>query len=337
MIGDKFNEMYLKQNQAKNFEKKGNTEAALRAYLSVINDYRPNTDFPYVRACTIYMHKAKYEEAKALANIALKKLKEEEITGKAAFFADLLKKAEDRAKPQTLNPENKYKLSFSSGKFTYVIFFIAALFGVLISLPDKLWKLFFLVFALFSLFFVVEIIKDLQKQLSIKLKVILLILSISLSLFGAIQMPPSQWWDFTKVPSISDLQNSGELEDESEKKSEKDSKEEVPEINEKDLSDLRDWAKSEFELKKYNIKVKGNSIILTVEVAEGTSLKRGKEICESLLKNLNLLKGYDSPEKDKLGDLYKNYSVEVELLDASQARMAVGDMNKTTQKISWIH
>lgn len=339
MINDKFNEMYLKQNQAKNFEKNGNTEAALKAYLSVINEYTPNTDFPYERACHLLMQKARYEEARKLAAESLKKLKNEEISGKADFFAGILKKVEERSKPQS-KMESKISSSFSisSDKKLVSLFLFLGLLGILISLPDKIWKFIFLIFTLISVFFFIEILNDLRKKLNIKLKSIILIFSIIISLIGFIRMPKADWRDFASFPSITDIQQSTDL-DEKNHNLDSSKKSEISEvkITDSDLDNLKQLAKTEFELKKYNIKIQKNKIYLSVTVSEGTSLERGKLICESLLKNLNLIKGFENDSGDKLGELYKQYSVQVELLDLNSSKMAVGDTNKTTQKISWIH
>lgn len=338
MINDRFNEMYLKLSQAKNFEKKGNTEAALKGYITVIEEYKPVDSQAYERACALLMQRGRYADAKKYAQLAIEKLKNGDISGAPAFFVGILSKVDERSganKKIEKSANIPIALSFADNKFMMAIIAIILALAVILSLPDKIFKLLFIVFGSASILFVLEIAKDLKERIKVKLKGVLLFIFVIIAIYGAIKMPKADWQNFFQFPSFGEVQNSGDLEKSISDESKQEDKLKDAEISSDDLSTLKSMAETEFELHSYSIKISESKIKLDLKVKKGCTVDRSREIASSLLKNLNLIKGFESEQGEKLGALYKKYSAEIRITDLSNSTMSVGDSSKRTQKINW--
>lgn len=339
MLNDKFREMYLKLAQAKNLDKKGNTEAALKAYIHLIENYNLQDTYAYERCCSLLMQKARYTEAKSFAKVCLEKIRAEELNGSPLFFIDILKKAEEREVPTTINVKStsKYSFSIAENMFTISIVLIVLVLSLLLSLPDKIFKLIFVFFGGVGAVLFVEIIRDLYKNYNIKIKSIVVIISISLSIIAAFNMPKNEWDNFLAFTTLQDLQKhtSGEISRPSDERETDDKKDAQTKISEEDIDSLKNLAFMHAELIDFKIEIDRYRIKLKTVVSNTTSLSRAKSLSETILSDLNTIKNEESAEGEKLGSLYKKYSAEINVYNESGSNIANADVSKTTSKISW--
>lgn len=374
-MNDKFAEMYLKIVKAKGYEQKGNSNAALKEYLDVIENYNPNDDLVFKRACDILMKKNELEESKKIAVLALKKIKDEELSGKADFFYKLiekidkkieeekqkeieLKKAQKKVKKKNkkssktkkkaekklksdkneANESINIKFRFLENKVELVFIIIAILFFLVISLPDKVFKLMFLSFGVLSLVFLFEIIYSIKEKISPKLNSIFFIFFLILSLVSVYNMPPSNWNQFfevTIVNQVQDKENSdvdqlkpaGKLDKSKEKINHK--------IDETDLKNLRDTLDKEMGLNSYKIAIKGDKIILDIKLKPTAKAEEGKAIAINVLNNLALLKGTEGKGDNDLGGLFKEYSVNINIYNSNNKKLKSGSAKKGDKIIRW--
>lgn len=343
MLNDKYNEMYLKLTQAKNMEKRGNSEGALKSYVNLIESYHLKDSFAYERCCTLLMQKARYTEARRFATMCLEKIKSGDINASPEFFIELLNKAKDREIPQNVGRStNSNNLSFkiSENKFIISISLIVLVLSIMLSLPDKIFKLLFVFFAGLAVIFIIEILRNIQRQYNIKPRIIVVIVSILLSLYGALNMPKNEWKNFLAFTTLQNMVKSGSMEISKHSKPAAEAgkeEEELPlvELAEEDVERLAEVAEMHAELISHRLTIQGSKLILKTVFSNTTSLDRAKSITASLLRDLNTIKDLEGADEEKLGGLYKSYSCEINVYNETGANIANGDVNKTTTKITW--
>lgn len=357
MMNDRFNEMYLKIVKAKGLDLKKNTDAALSLYLEVMENYNPSDDFVFKRACEILFGKGDFAKAKAIAQSALKKIALEEISGSAPYFREFIqnvevKEAEEKRakkKERAVFPKVSFSIRLFEKKSSLIFFLLVLLFSIVISLPDQLFKLIFLVFGVFAFVFLLEIIEDLRRRLSVKVKSALFLASLCLSLVGVYNMPPSNWNDFIKIPSISEMQNNEtndalnnakakdklEHTKENGKQKEPPKKEKSSSVTEQDMKTLKEFSKQDLQLGSYKLSIKEDKISLDLTMKPGSGVAEGKQSALGILSNLNLIKGFAEENDAELGSLYENYSITVKIRDHSKELLAKGKSNKGDKTITW--
>lgn len=340
MLNDKYNEMYLKLTQAKNMEKRGNTEGALKAYVGLIESYNLQDSYAYERCCTLLMQKARYTEARRFAGLCLEKIKNGEINASPEFFIDLLNKAKDREIPQSVRVDSSVsKLGFRifEHKFTISIILIVLVLSIMLSLPDKIFKLLFVFFGGLAFIFLIEILRNLQKEYNIKPRVIVIALSILISIYGAFNMPKNQWENFLAFTTLQNMVKTGTMDLSQKGPTAKEDEKEEPltEIGDEDIEKLDQVAKMHAELIEHSLDIKGSKMRLRTVFTNTTSLERARSISASLLKDLNTIKGAEAGDEEKMGRLYKEYSCEIEIFNESGKKLASGDVNKATTKLTW--
>ncbi len=361
MMNDRFNEMYLKIVKAKGYDTKGNSGLALKIYLEVIEEYTPSDDFVYRRACEILGGQGKYSEAKKIAIKALNKIKEDEIKGNPAYYTDFVSKMEEKAKKfkqnEKVKSKNKAKLKLNivEKKASLIFIVLFFMFFIVISLPDKVFKLLFTIFALIALVFLYEIIEDLKKRLSVRAKGILFLISLSISLVGLYNMPPSNWNQFFSFPSAREVQSADQSQKAEASKlktkqndnpstqnpqlEEVDSKENNEnlnaEISDNDLEMLDDFTLQEISLDTYKITIKEDKILLDIQLKAGTDVEEGKAIAKRILTNLNSIKGFAENDDSEFGKLYDNYEVNVKIRDYNKTLLTRGKKSRNSDQIKW--
>lgn len=342
MLNDKYNEMYLKLTQAKNMEKRGNTEGALKAYIGLIESYNLQDSFAYERCCTLLMQKARYTEAKRFANMCLEKIKNGEINASPEFFIELLNKAKERELPERVKVQSsasKLNFSISENKFVISIILVVLVLSIMLSLPDKLFKLLFVFFAGVAVVFIIEVLRNLQKEYNIKPRIIIIILSILISTYGAFNMPKNEWQNFLAFTTLKNMVKSGTMDlsgQKSSDKQEEETKEEPKsEIGKEDIEKLGQVAEMHAELISHELTIKGSKIKLKTVFSNTTSVDRAKSISESLLRDLNTIKGFEGSDGEKLGGIYKDYSCEINVFNEAGANIANADVNKLTTRLTW--
>lgn len=339
MLNDKYNEMYLKLSQAKNMEKRGNTEGALKAYIGLIESYHLQDSYPYERTCSLLMQKARYTEARRFANLCLDKIKKGEISASPEYFIELLNKAKEREIPEKVRVDSsvsKIGFGLSENKFTISIVLIVLVFSIMLSLPDKLFKLLFVFFAGVAVVFVIELIRNIQKEYNFKPRVVIIVLSILISAYGAFNMPRNEWEHFLAFKTLRNMVKTGSL-DLSQGSTDGKEDKETPstEISEEEVEKLGEVAKLHAELVEHSLGIKGRKMVLKTVFSNTTSLDRAKSISASLLRDLNTIKGLEGSDTEKLGSLYKDYSCEINVYNEAGSNLANGDVSKTTTKIHW--
>ncbi len=364
MMNDRFNEMYLKIVKAKGYDTKGNANMALKIYLEVIENYKPSDDFVYKRTCEILAKNGDFSKAKSYAIKALKLIRDEEIAGSSKYFDDLIKKIEEKEKfankkKKTQNKEkkkSKFSLNIFESKASLIFLVLVFLFIIVISLPDKVFKMMFLSFAILAFILLIEIIIDLLKHLSVKVKGCLFLIFLCLSIVGLHNMPPSNWDEFVSIPSAKQVQNADKKpakasskKKDTTKKAKLDNKQNAEgknqkadlignqssEIKENDLEMLKDFSEQELNLNTYKITIKEDKILLDIQLKAGASEEEGKSIAKNILANLNSIKNFSNNEGEELGKLYDNYVVNVKIRNHTKELIARGKKSKQGKSIKW--
>lgn len=342
MLNDKYNEMYLKLTQAKNMEKRGNTEGALKAYIGLIESYHLQDSFAYERCCTLLMQKARYTEAKRFANMCLEKIKNGEINASPEFFIELLNKAKERELPDRVKVKSstsKLNFKISENKFVVAIILIVLVLSIMLSLPDKLFKLLFVFFGGVAVVFIIEVLRNLQKEYNIKPRIIIITVSLLISTYAAFNMPKNEWENFLAFTTLKNMVKSGTMDLSGQKSTDKheEEKKEVPqaEIGEEDIQKLEQVAEMHAELIRHELTIKGSKIKLKTVFSNTTSIERAKSISASLLRDLNTIKGFEGSDEEKMGGLYKDYSCEINVFNEQGSNIANADIGKVTTKITW--
>ncbi len=331
---DKFDEMYLKLSGANNFYKKGLHSKALSIYLDIIENYYPDKDEPYRNACAILIAEKNYFKAKLVADKALKAFDEDNIRGDKEYFKEVLSVSEDAAKAEAKENRASKTLNILESKITSTISGIFLVLAVLLSLPDKLNKLVFLIFIIVSLILVFEIIKDISKNVKVTFKAAIFALFIGLTLVAGYNIPKEDWSNFFSIRPLnysnsSTLENNPSLEEEEDKEKKNES---GGKIVREDLDKLEKYSLSVTGLESYLLRVNEDRIFLRVNVANGTGKNEAKKIAVNLLRELNRIKNFEG-EEGKIGDLYNDYSVTVKAYEgAVMIYSAVGDFGDLVEQ-----
>lgn len=336
MSKDKFDEYYLALTQGKNLEKRGLEAQALEAYLAITQQYLPDTDFAFERAVLLLEKKMDFARAKEVSQLALKRIKEDGVRGNPEFYLNRLEKIEEKIaikardqKDATTSGVPRYfrKNAFIAISLSYLVI------SVLLSLPNKIAKFSFLIFFAITGIFLVEVIKNLQKNIVVKWQTAVFSLCLLGTLLAASQVPPPEWTQFFSLDHfsgerISESQTNSASEAEDPSKSE---------ITTGDLDMLSAMLDKDLIIADYQLTVDEKRLDLIVFLAPGATKDEAKSAVEDLFLELNAIKGYTSQNNsgDTLGDLYKSVSASIDVIDSFGQRLMRGQLNRANQRISW--
>lgn len=342
MIKDRFDEMYLLLNGAKNLDKKGNVEAAKKSYIKVVENYRVNTDYAYKRLCAIYLAKNDYKSVIYYAKKAIEAIEAEDFVSDKKYFDSLIAKSEleneIRDKEQKTTRNKKFKYSY--------LFYVSA--AIFLSLPDRFMKFIFILFFFLSLdlsYGIIKLllrhkIKEIEKILKIR-TVFFIIFLISTIVF-ALQMPRADWSEFFKNVDLSKISEKTESKKQNKSKeiiekgnAKEKSQKSREKISKSDLEKLKAFSNLESELIDYNIFIEGSNISLEIIVSDSLKKEKIKNITFNLLNELNSIKSFEKPADNKLGEVYQNYSLSILAKTKSNQKLLSGIKKKSANKIIW--
>lgn len=86
-----FDIVYNKYNKARELERSGNTDKALKIYLSLIEYRPPGTDY-YTRPCIILEKQKKYKEAIEICDIAIEEINNNNFNANVSEFTKRLER-----------------------------------------------------------------------------------------------------------------------------------------------------------------------------------------------------------------------------------------------------
>lgn len=338
MSKDKYDEYYLTLTQAKNLEKRGLEAQALEVYLKITEEYLPDTDYAFERAVLMLEKRSDFEGAQAICHLALKRIKEDDMRGKVDFYTGRLERLSEKAKAQKTAaaksdlPELPAYLKRNSSLALGLAYLVVS---ILLSLPDKLAKLAFLIFFALTLLLIVEVVKQVQKNLSIKYHSIVLLVAMVATLVSASLVEPPEWTNFVSFQGFRASGAAPGLEATSPATTAKEPG--ASEIDADDMDKLQSLIEKDLIIADYTLSVDGNRLDLTVYLAPGASENEAKKAISGLFLELNSIKGYSRPggDDDSLGPLYKDVSASIDVFDSFGIRMMRGQLNRANQKISW--
>ncbi len=336
MSKDKYDEYYLTLTQAKNLEKRGLEAQALETYIKITEDYLPDTDFAFERAVLILEKKLQFSQAMEVCQLALKRIAEEDMRGEVEFYQNRLTKLEEKHKVAVAS-QKKTEPSAVPQYFKRSTFFAVAtayiLVSALLSLPFKLAKFSFLIFLAITGLLLIDIIKNLQRQITIKLQSFILVFALIVTIVSASFVPPPDWTNFFSFDGFSQVSDQSTLENPEPTEEETGDSS----VGEADLDKLEALLDKDLIISDYVLSVDGSRMDLTVYLVVGATKDEAKGAISGLLLELNSIKGYSRPENgdEKLGNLYKDLSVSIDVFDSLGARMLRGQLNRANQRISW--
>lgn len=96
-----FDIVYNRYNKARELERSGNIDNALKIYLSLIEYRPPGTDY-YTRPCIILEKQKKYKEAIEICNIAIEEINNNNFNADVSEFAKRLERLEKKLEKNRL-------------------------------------------------------------------------------------------------------------------------------------------------------------------------------------------------------------------------------------------
>lgn len=335
MSKDKYDEYYLTLTQAKNLEKRGLEAQALEVYLQITEKYLPDTDFAFERAVLMLEKRENLETAISICRLALKRIKEDEMRGKPEFYLARLEKLEEKKSAKKVQekgapldlPAYFKRHSFIAIATAYVLV------SALLCFPDKFAKFAFLIFFAITLVFVVEIVKQVQRNVSIKRSSIILLVSLIGTLASASLVPPPDWTNFFSLEGFYKSSGQTALEETTTATT----AEPEAEISTDDLDKLKLLLDKDLIIEDYDLAIDGKRLNLVVYLAPAVGKEEAKRAITGLLTELNAIKGFSRADEatGKLGDLYKQVSASIDVYDSFGVLMLRGELNRASQKISW--
>jgi hypothetical protein len=327
MSKDRFDEYFLTLTQAKNHEKLGRDAQALEVFLEIIKTYSPDTDYAYERAVILLEKKLNYSKAKEICIQAIEKIKKGDLTGDLDFYESRLNRIDEKL--SALVPKAQSKLPEYLKNHTFIALSLGYMaIALILSLPNKFSKFFFLVFAAISFLLIIEIFKNIKKKLTVKWQSLLLLAFLVATMGAASLIPPPEWTQFlsvgtfttstplTSAPPSTSIPGSTEM-------------------NDDDLSILRNLLDSSYIIADYELYYSDRTMDLIVYLTPAASTDAAKEAIVALLKELNAIKGFEPGLNDRLGDLYKHYSVSITGYTSFGERIINAQVFRASQKIGW--
>lgn len=338
MSKDKYDEYYLTLTQAKNQEKRGLEAQALDTYLEITVNYKPDTDYAFERAVLLLEKKEKFQQAKEVCLLALKRIAEDDMRGNVEFYKNRLEKIEEKHKNSKKDhpQDQSFQLPAYLRKNTFLALAATYLFiSLILSLPDQIAKFAFLVFLAITTLLIIDIAKNIQNQVTIKLQSIILAVSIVATLSSASLVPPPDWAKFLSFQGFSQAASDKPLESEPQEKDDSETGDAT--IESDDLDKLKSLLEKDLIIADYILSIEEKRLYLTVYLAAGATKDEAKGAIASLLSELNSIKGFKRPEEgdDRLGGLYKEIIASVDVFDSFGIRLMTGSSNRVSQKISW--
>ncbi len=331
---DRFDEYYLMLTQAKNQEKLGFDSQALTIYLQIIDSFSPDTDNAYERAVTLLEKKRDFEQARQICVKALEKIRSKDIKGDTNFYEQRLNRIEDKLKETIIKPHSPVP-TFLKSKTIVALIITYCVAALILSLPDKYPKFTFIIFTGTTVVFVIDVIRNALKNILIRLQIMFLIVSIILTIGSAALVPPPDWVRFPWNGEFYKLTTAEVLEGPAPVTKKKPTEKEVTNISSEELDTLEQQIEKSYIINDYVLTVEEKNIDLAVFLAPSVSEDEAKEAVDGLLIELNSIKGYDAPTENKLGDLYKYFSVSIKAYDSFGVLLLNGQVNRMTQKIGW--
>lgn len=331
---DRFDEYYLTLTQAKNQEKLGMDAQALVIYLQIIESYSPDTDYAYERAVTLLEKKNDFEQAREICVKALEKIQSKDINGNASFYEQRLNRLEEKLKSLVVKKPSALP-GFLKNKSTLALCLTYLVFAIILSLPNKFSKFAFLIFGAIAVVFLIEILRNLKHNVHIRLQSAILISALALTITSAAFVPPPEWPKFLMIQALSGGNGSEVLEPTQGTTKEEEPDQEPSEISDDDLDTLDKLLDKSYIITSYAINIDGKDIDLEVYLAASVSKDEAKTAITGVLLELNSIKGYDAPTDDRLGALYKYFSVSIKAFDSFGQTFLSGQVNRVSQKVGW--
>lgn len=335
MSKDKYDEYYLTLTQAKNLEKRGLEAQALEVYLQITEKYLPDTDFAFERAVLMLEKRDNLETAITICKLALKRIKEDEMRGKPEFYLARLEKLDEKQNTKRAQEKGTSLDLPAYFKRNGFIAIAAAyvLISILLSFPNKYAKFAFMLFFAITLVFAFEIVKQVQRNVSIKRSSVILLVSLIGTLASASLVPPPEWTNFFSFQGFYNSNTQTVLEETTTATT----AEPEAEISTDDLDKLKLLLDKDLIIEDYDLAIDGKRLNLVVYLAPAVSKEEAKGAIIGLLTELNAIKGFSRADEatGKLGDLYKQISASIDVYDSFGVLMLRGELNRASQKISW--
>ncbi|MCK8058927.1 MULTISPECIES: hypothetical protein [unclassified Fusibacter] len=329
MKNDKFDEFYMKQTQAKNKEKMGRSSEALKLYLDIIENYFPDTDYSFEHAVLLLEKANRLDEAKSICTTALERIKSGEMKGNKFFFETHLLKIDEKTSSKKSDHHWDIPAFFKNRPLIVVsVFYLLA--ALIYSLPSKIYKFIFIVFIGVALVVLFELLKSARKSLSIKFQSIALIFSLFIAMAAAAQLPPPDWTNFFSLQSISEMNTETTIERSVAPNEDKDSS-----ISSQDVDTLEAMFESDLVVSELYIEIDDNLISISLYLKPAATTEEAKNAVKSILLELNSIKGYERPDDNRMGDLYKDYSTQIQVFDSFSNRILRGQVRRFNQKLNW--
>lgn len=352
---DKFTEFYMMQNQAKKFEQSGLDDKALELYMKIIGDYLPNNDYSFDRAATLLEKKARYPEAIAVCEKAIKMIAAADIQGDAAKFKQKIERITAKAKnssslPVSSNTREPEEFHFGLPGFRGHSRLFMALGTAYYSLaaftayPDQLFTFLFLFCLAFVGAYGMEALMKLanSKTCTKALTVALVFLLIAGYSFAQIPQVKVYW----AVDGTQQSEDSGEKTGDGDEPQTgapgdtpaSDTDRIPPEIPDKYLDASAKAAEKNPATEVAEVLYENGAVTLNLVVKPGTSQDVITTIAEDMLRTLGGLmtsEGLKGPADESYGELYTFYSAEIIVADSMEQAVTSGSLVKNSNEIKW--
>lgn len=347
---DNFNEFYMLQTSAKDFEKKGQDLKALDIYLDVINNYFPNNDFSFERAATLLEKHHRYSEALEICDKAINLIKTEKIEGNKDTFENKIARIKTKIGNQVESKKQKKPEEFkfgvpgfrSNNKVLMIIASIYYITTLVFSLPDKYFQYIFGLALVFSIDYFWEALEKLTKQKPYIKSFLVFLLSLVICIYSGLQFLNTDK-EFSAIDS--DKQSSIPTEStETASSGEGSSEEDVdfdkepPEIPEKYIDAITNTGNLNHEIDNTFVFLEGRVLFFELIVKPGTSEKNIKRIVEDMayeLGNLMESEGLQGANDKTYGEVYEYYSINIIASNEFDESLLEGTLNGSSNEILW--
>ncbi len=352
---DKFTEFYMMQNQAKKFEQSGMDDKALELYMKIIGEYLPNNDFSFDRAATLLEKKAKYPEAIAVCEKAIKMIAAADIQGDGEKFKQKIERitAKSKSSNEKLTVSgDKEPESFHFGLPGFrghsrlfmgigTIYYALAAFT---AYPDQLFTfLFFFCLAFVGSYGMEALMKLANNKTCTKaLTVALVFFLIAGYSFAQIPQVKIYW----AVDGTQQSEGNGEKTGEGEEPQTgvpgdtpaSDTDRIPPDIPDKYLAAAAKAAEKNPASEVAEVIYENGIVTMNLLVKPGTSQDVMDTIADDMLRTLGGLmtsEGLKGPTDESYGELYTFYSASINVADSMEQTLAIGSLSKNAKEIVW--
>lgn len=323
MKQDRFDEFYMKQTQAKAFEKNNLSQKAWALYSEIVADYFPDTDFSFQRLIILSEKLGKTEPLQEICELAISRIQAGEMRGDLHFFKQRLDKIMSGQTEANATQDN----SKSWQKKLLIIAYLTI--ALLLSLPFKIAKLMFLIAIGISVWLLIEIIKRVREQMTIKWHSFALSASLIALFLASLQIPPPEWTSFFSLQTLSQV-GSGNIINQTTGSDEQS----AATIEDDHLETLDLMMTNHLLIDHYKIVIKDKQIGLTVYLKTSVTANEAKGSVDQILSELNSIMGHPV-QSDRLGELYQSYSAYIEVYDSFNQLLLTGETSRFTQRVKW--